>query len=103
MTIGIKYHDDGKKLIISVKRKFDFTLLNEFRQAYSNDTAMSAEIVIDLRSTSTLDSSALGMLLNMQEYLGKKDGEITIINCNADVMKVFNITHFENKFTIKVI
>jgi len=101
MPIEARYDDDEKKLVIRVNTKFDFTLLNEFRQAYSNDNAKSAEIVIDLRSTPTIDSSALGMLLSMQEHLGKKDTEISIVNCNEDVMKIFNITHFDNKFTIK--
>lgn len=101
MTIETRFTEDNAVLIISIKGKFDFTLLNEFRQAYATDVSSSVKVVIDMRSTSTIDSSALGMLLNMQRYLKKSDGEISIINCNQDVNKIFHITHFDKKFDIK--
>jgi len=100
MSIKTIFSKDKNVLVISIEGKFDFTLLNEFRQVYSNDAAKSAKITIDMRDTSTIDSSALGMLLNMQRSLKKKDGEINIINCNQDVKKIFHITHFNKKFTI---
>jgi anti-anti-sigma factor len=101
MTVETRVTNDNTVLIIGVIGKFDFKLLNEFRQAYSNDTADFVKVVIDMRQTSTIDSSALGMLLNMQRYLKKTDTEINIINCNPDVTKIFNITHFDKKFIIE--
>lgn len=101
MFIETLFSKDNTVLVISIKGKFDFTLLNEFRQAYSNDAAKSTQVTIDMRNTPTIDSSALGMLLNMQRAMKKKDGEISIINCNKDVKKIFQITHFSKKFTIE--
>lgn len=101
MVIQTKITEDNDALLISIKGKFDFSLLNEFRQAYSNTTTIYKHVVLDLRSASTIDSSALGMLLNMQRHLKKADGEIRIINCNSDVMKIFQISHFDKKFTIE--
>ena len=101
MAIDVNYTEESNILNISVIGKFDFSLLNEFRQAYNNESVKSYEVIVDLRRTTSLDSSALGMLLSMQEYLGKADREIKIINSNHDVMKVFSITHFDKKFTIE--
>lgn len=53
-----------------------------------------------MRKTDTVDSSALGMLLNMKKYLNKEDGEIHIINCNKFVGKILDITNFKKKFSI---
>ena len=101
MTVETRLSSDKSSLVISINGSFDFSLLNEFRQAYSNPEFNNKAITIDMRRTSTIDSSALGMLLNMQRYLKKKDGEISIVNCGPVVQKVFQITHFNEKFTIK--
>lgn len=101
MTVEARILEDKESLLISIKGRFDFTLLNEFRQAYSTDTATPVRVVIDMCNTSSIDSSALGMLLNMQRHLNKSDGEISIINCNGDIKKVLEITHFEKKFDLK--
>jgi len=101
MTVESKMTENNTTLTVAVMGKFDFTLLNEFREAYSTEDSSFSKVIIDMRETSTIDSSALGMLLNMQRYLKDKNTEINIINCNADVARVFNITHFEEKFIIR--
>jgi len=101
MNVDSVLSKDNKVLFIGVKGKFDFSMLNEFRAAYSNDAVKDLNIIVDMRNTSTIDSSALGMLLNMQRYLNKRDGEIEIINCNQDIKKVLNITRFDKKFGVK--
>ena len=100
MTIETRFSTDNNVCTISINGVFNFSCLNEFRKAYSDDSVINAKVIIDMRSTSTIDSSALGMLLNMQRFLKKEDGEISIVNCNKVVEKIFNITHFEKKFSI---
>lgn len=100
MTIENRFSTDNKICTISIDGDFNFSRLSEFRNAYSEEAVKSAKIIIDMRKTETIDSSALGMLLNMQRFLKKADGEISIINCNKVVEKIFNITHFEKKFSI---
>ena len=105
MSISTRFSGDKKVCTISVDGDFEFSRLNEFRDAYSaehNENAIqSAKIVIDLDKTNTIDSSALGMMLNMQKYLNKEDREISIINCNDIVAKILHITNFEKKFNVE--
>ena len=101
MSVETRVSEDNV-FTISIKGDFNFLLLNEFRDAYSCEDALKArKHVVDLAKTSTIDSSALGMLLNMQRHLEKGDGEITLINPNEVVQKIFNITHFGKKFNIE--
>lgn len=101
MNVETRLSDD-KVYTISVTGDFNFLLLNEFRDAYSSKDALNArKHIVDLAKTKTVDSSALGMLLNMQRHLEKGDGEITLINPNEVVQKIFNITHFGKKFNIE--
>ena len=101
MPVDTKFSQDGKLLIVSIDGNFDFSLLNEFRQSYFESSVAPEKFIVDLRNTKTIDSSALGMLLNMKRYLNKADGEIRIINCNETVKKVLHITSFNKKFTIE--
>jgi len=96
------FSENDRTYTISVDGEFSFTLLHEFRNAYSSKEAESAnKIIIDMRKTSAIDSSALGMLLNMQVHLNKADGEIKIINCNKVVSNIFTITNFGKKFSVE--
>jgi anti-anti-sigma regulatory factor len=47
-----------------------------------------------------MDSSALGMLLNMKKYLNKQDREIRITNCGPTLKKILLIARFDKKFAI---
>jgi len=100
MNVNTEFSQDNEIYTITIDGSFDFNSLSSFRQAYSDDNIKAAKIVIDMRKTSTIDSSALGMLLNMQRHLNKADGDISIVNCNPIVAKIFAITHFGKKFSI---
>jgi len=76
MSVSREFSNDGKQLIIAIQGKFDFSLVQEFRQAYSHIGDSQPTVIIDLRETEYLDSSALGMLLNMRKSLGSSVKEI---------------------------
>jgi len=103
MSVETKISEDGSVMFIIISGKFDFAMLNSFRLAYSDDTTKSLDAIVDLRDTTVIDSSGLGMLLNMKRFMNKADGDIEIINCNQDILKVFEITHFNKKFKIQQI
>lgn len=89
---------DGSDLTINIVGRFDFEMVQEFRNAYVDKDASS--YVIDMRSTEHMDSSALGMLLNMRKSLG--DGaNISIINCRPQIKKILTISRFDKKFKIE--
>lgn len=94
----VSVSESGQTLTISIKGRFDFSILQEFRDAYSDKMDSSHSFVIDLAQTEYIDSSALGMLLNMKNHLGIDDRIIEIHNCQPNLMKIFNIAHFDKKF-----
>lgn len=98
MSSSVSVEQQGKKVIISIKGRFDFNLLQEFRESYSNIEDPNLEFNVDLSATDYIDSSALGMLLNMKNNLKAEDGVISISNCQPNLAKIFTIAHFEKKF-----
>jgi len=88
----------GSDIIIAIKGRFDFNILQEFRNAYSEHQNSGKTFTVELAETEYIDSSALGMLLNMKNHLGLEDREIMIKNCQPNLMKIFSIAHFDKKF-----
>ena len=90
----------GEELVIAISGRFDFTQVKEFRDAYSADSSTSANAyVVDLRETEHMDSSALGMLLNMRKHLGDS-ASIRIANSRPQIKKILTISRFDKKFNI---
>jgi len=89
---------DGSEITISLPEKFDFQLHKEFRQAYEKASVKS--LVLDMNKTQYMDSSALGMLLQLKEYAEKNNSKISIENTNNNILQIMQIAHFDKLFTI---
>ncbi|ALO42991.1 STAS domain-containing protein [Pseudoalteromonas sp. SS15] len=100
MSLSKSASADGKTLTIQIKGKFDFNLVQSFRQAYAEVDGQTDKVIIDLRETDYMDSSALGMLLNMKKTLGESVSSITISNCRPQLKKILQISRFDKKFDI---
>ncbi|MBE0367317.1 STAS domain-containing protein [Pseudoalteromonas sp. MMG013] len=100
MSLSKNASSDGKTLTIQIRGKFDFNLVQSFRQAYAEVGEQTEKVVIDLRETDYMDSSALGMLLNMKKTLGDSIGSIHISNCRPQLKKILQISRFDKKFDI---
>lgn len=85
---------------IEVDEKFDFALVTEFRDAYADLPASIRQIEIDLGKTQYMDSSALGMLLNMQKILSDRNLTYRITNCRPQIARILEISRFNKKFDI---
>lgn len=95
MAINTEFKDGILK--ISLRDKFNFSVVEEFRAAYMNVKPKS--ITIDFAQSDYMDSSGLGMLLNMRREFGD-DLPISLANCNPSIKKVLAISRFETFFAI---
>ena len=101
MEIRSSYQNQGQTLIIDVGTKFDFSKVEDFRNAYDKLDDDVSHIAVDLSQTEYMDSSALGMLLNMQKSLANKELSYSIENARPQVAKILKISRFDKKFDIK--
>ena len=101
MEIRSSYQNQGQTLVIDVGTKFDFSKVEDFRNAYDKIDDDVAHIAVDLSQTEYMDSSALGMLLNMQKSLANKELSYSIENARPQVAKILKISRFDKKFDIK--
>ncbi len=100
MPISAETSNDGKSVTIAISGQFDFNVVQEFRNTYMNIDTGQSHVVLDMREAEYMDSSALGMLLNMKKHLGVGDNSIRIVNCRPQVKKILDISRFDKKFQI---
>ena len=104
MPIEVTFSDKSKgtkkskELTIKIFGDFNFSMDREFREAYFNIVASS--YVIDMRDVQYMDSSALGMLINMRKTLGD-DSEISICNVNTKIKRILTISRIDKKFIVE--
>ncbi|OUR88402.1 hypothetical protein A9Q81_23985 [Gammaproteobacteria bacterium 42_54_T18] len=98
MGIEATLSSDSKELIIKVSGEFNFGMDKEFRASYIE--VVLVDYVIDMRKVQYMDSSALGMLINMRKTLGN-DVKISIRNVSAKVKHLLTISRINKKFTIE--
>lgn len=102
MTLSTEYSNDNKQFVIHVKGKFDFGLVQQFRQSYADLNDHAETVVVDFRETEYIDSCALGMLLNMRKSVGVGVGEknFHLINCRPEIRNILEIARFDKLFHI---
>jgi anti-anti-sigma factor len=84
---------------ISVSGRFDFAMHQEFMSAYRDYPGGEVHFVVDLSGVEYLDSSALGMLLQLREH-GHKGREVELVNGNQGVKEILRIANFEKLFKV---
>lgn len=93
---------EGKRAVIRLSGRFEFSVHREFREI--TDQALQYkdvdEIVIDMADVEYLDSSALGMLLQLREKAKPADKRIILASLRGVVKQVVDIANFEKLFSI---
>ena len=101
MALETQLSTDEKLLVIKMDDKFDFGKVQDFRNAYANLPESVKVVEVDLSQTDYMDSSALGMLLNMQKTIKASVPTIRITHCRPQVLKILTISRFDKKFDIQ--
>lgn len=100
MSIYSSLSSDQRTVIIRVAGRFDYSIHQDFMQSYKGFPKGEKSFVVDLAGAEYMDSSAMGMLLQLREY--NRVGEsVKLTNGNDTVTDVLRIAHFDKLFTIE--
>jgi len=99
MSVSSSVSDDGKVVTIQVRGRFDFATHQEFLRAYKQHPRGERSFVVDLKNAEYMDSSAMGMLLQLREY-GSKERVTELVNSNEGVREILRIANFDKIFRV---
>ncbi len=91
-------NQQGTLLTVAIEGRFDFHSLRDFRQCYEKISGRGIQFLVDMGQAEHMDSSALGMLLNMRNHVIREGHSVEIANCRPNVKKVFTLAHFDKLF-----
>jgi anti-anti-sigma factor len=99
MSITSSQSEDGRTVTIHVAGRFDFAARQDFMQAYKTYARGEKRFVVDLENADYLDSSAMGMLLQLRDY-GIEGSDIELVNGNDAVRDILEIANFDKLFKV---
>ncbi len=100
MAISVNESDDANDVTICITGRFDFTCHQAFAEAYQAYPKNKKRFVVDLAGTEYMDSSAMGMLLQLREHSAGELGNVSLINTNESVHKILAIANFDKLFDL---
>lgn len=88
---------------INMYGRFDFQVHREFKEAYTPllDNPDVREIEVEMSKVDYLDSSALGMLMLLNERAKAVNKPVTLLNTSGVVSQVLGVANFSKIFNIK--
>ena len=96
-----EHPSEGDRHVLAVRGEIDLFTAPELKQVLAESIENGrVRIVIDLTETTFLDSTALGVLIGAVKRLRSRDGQLVIVNTDANIAKTFEITGLDQIFTI---
>jgi anti-sigma B factor antagonist len=87
--------------VVAVTGEIDLFTAPEFKQRVSAPIdAGRSNVVVDLRATTFIDSSSLGVLIGAHRRLKVRGGALVVVCDNEAIVKTFRITGLDGVFTL---
>ena len=101
MAINVQILDHAAR--INMQGRFDFQVHREFKEAYIPllDNPAVREIEVEMSRVDYLDSSALGMLMLLNERAKAVNKPVALLNTSGVVSQVLEVANFSKIFNIR--
>ena len=97
--MSVTTSEQGNTITIKVSGRFDFSAHQEFINAYRDVPKGEKSFIVDLSATEYMDSSAMGMLLQLREH-GDKASQIELTQANSNIQEILRIANFDKLFKL---
>ncbi len=103
--MAIRNRIENTQASILMEGRFDFQVHREFRAAYMSvieDHELVTEIAVDLSRVDYIDSSAMGMLLLLDERAKSNGKSVSLVDVSEAVSHVLDVANFGKIFNIQI-
>ncbi len=88
-------------LVIEIMGRFSMGAHQEFIRAFEQQGRHYKRYAVDMERCTSIDSSGLGMLLQMRDFANLQKGALLITNCSPKVIDVLRLSGFDEIFHIE--
>ncbi len=99
MSITTQETPSGR-IRIQISGRFDFSSHQAFSKAYKKYSRGACNYEVDLAEADYLDSSAMGMLLQLREHSTRTKDGVILKNPNEGVKEILRIANFDKLFQV---
>jgi anti-anti-sigma factor len=83
----------GEYALIRVVQKFNFTAVRDFRVCWNEVVSKDLfRIILDMRGVEHMDSSGIGSVVMLRNFLDQNGGTLVLINSKNNICDLFDIT-----------
>jgi anti-sigma B factor antagonist len=103
MRLALETEDVTPRVcVVAPTGELDLYTCPEFESELMRVISNGAEhVVIDLTQTTFIDSTALGILLGALESLRTRDGRLSVVSVDENILRVFEVTGLHRIFEIQ--
>ena len=97
--MAVNSSESGGVVTLYIGGRFDFAMHQDFLTAYKEFPKGEKQFVVDLGSAEYMDSSAMGMLLQLREH-ASKDKRLALTNGSDGIKEILRIANFDKLFDV---
>jgi len=92
----------GRTVLLNVNGELNEDALNAFQQVVDHQMATQdiVDIVVNMEQVPFIDSAALEYLLDLQDKLVERLGQVKLVKCDENVQKILEMTRLTNDFEV---
>jgi anti-sigma B factor antagonist len=87
--------------VVSVDGELDLHTSSQLEEAL--ESTESARVVLDLTDAPFIDSTALGLIVDVSKRMGKQDRKLLVVAGNPNVAKVLKITGLDRTLAVRFV
>lgn len=100
--MSISTESYGHAVILNLKGELTEDTLTAFEQSVEHALAEAGviDLVLNMEAVPFIDSKALECLLALQDRLAEKLGQVKLLKCDENVLKILEITRLDGAFEV---
>jgi len=100
--MSIPVENYGHAVVLKPKGELTEDTLSAFREAVDHQLEDDGvvDVVADMEEVAFIDSAALEYLLDLQDCLHEKFGQVRLARCDEHIQKILEITRLDSEFEV---
>ncbi|MFA6133701.1 MAG: STAS domain-containing protein [Phycisphaerae bacterium] len=92
----------GHAVILNIKGELTEDCLVAFKQAVDHQLAGNGivDLILNMEQVPFIDSASLECLMDLQDQLAQRMGQVKLTNCDENIRKILEITHLLTYFEV---